>query len=377
MPVNPEVPETSAATVDTVLASIPSSPGVQESSPPPQAATSQQPLAPVPPTVSLSVSVPNPSLAEPRHPLALQRIPPRPPAVSLPVSAAEPSPPTAASVHPLALRRIGLPAQTPVQSPPTVQSPSHVATSTHPSASETPVRSSPAVRPPLSVSPWSPPPPPTPPHRNRHHHSNVARYLFRETPSAFTLPPELWLFLQNLDRRLEHLTNVVDDMRSTLASGLSPQRPALQSCSADLSVEHGTATHPPLLRQHSLNASSSNSEQTMIPDDSPMSPTLTHMQATPNSCGISLERLTIIRSEASSIMNFAVRILREICSSQELYGKNVTGVRGKEAVDPSKVEQVRSLVKKYYPAPPSEGERNWRECRKAMDSYLRKLPRPN
>ena len=108
-----------------------------------------------------------------------------------------------------------------------------------------------------------------------------------------------------------------------------------------------------------------------------MSPPLTHMQVTPNLCGISLERLTIIRSEASSIMNFAVRILREICSSQELYGKNVSGVRGKEAVDPSKVEQVRSLVKKYYPAPPSEGERNWRECRKAMDSFLRKLPRPN
>ena len=44
-------------------------------------------------------------------------------------------------------------------------------------------------------------------------------------------------------------------------------------------------------------------------------------------------------------MNFAVRILREICPAQELVGKNIRGARGKQAVDPSKVEQIRELIK--------------------------------
>ena len=72
-------------------------------------------------------------------------------------------------------------------------------------------------------------------------------------------------------------------------------------------------------------------------------------------------------------MNFAVRILREICPAQELVGKNIRGARGRQAVDPSKVEQIRELIKKHYPAPPSESERNWRECRKAIDSFKKQI----
>ncbi|KAL9976967.1 hypothetical protein ACROYT_G014316 [Oculina patagonica] len=73
--------------------------------------------------------------------------------------------------------------------------------------------------------------PQTPPRPNRHRHSHVARHLCKETPSAFTLPPELWLFLQNLDRQLEHLTSVVDEMRSTLASGLTQKvRSIVKKC---------------------------------------------------------------------------------------------------------------------------------------------------
>jgi len=51
-------------------------------------------------------------------------------------------------------------------------------------------------------------------------------------------------------------------------------------------------------------------------------------------------------------MNFAVRLLRELILPQELYGRNVSGTRGKQAVDPCKVEQIRTIVQKFYPAPP-------------------------
>lgn len=65
-----------------------------------------------------------------------------------------------------------------------------------------------------------------------------------------------------------------------------------------------------------------------------------------------------------------------LCSTEELLGKNIAGVRGKEAVDANKVEVVKSLVKKFYPAPPCEAEKIWNACHKAMDSFLRKIPRP-
>lgn len=96
----------------------------------------------------------------------------------------------------------------------------------------------------------------------------------------------------------------------------------------------------------------------------------------PSPLSISRDRLMVVRSQSSSSMNFAVRLLRELCSTEELLGKNIAGVRGKEAVDANKVEVVKSLVKKFYPAPPCEAEKIWNACHKAMDSFLRKIPRP-
>ena len=59
--------------------------------------------------------------------------------------------------------------------------------------------------------------------------------------------------------------------------------------------------------------------------------------------------------------------------SHELYGKNIAGVMGKQAVDPVKVSKIKEHVTQFYPAPPSERERIWNDCCKAMDSYIRKL----
>ena len=229
------------------------------------------------------------------------------------------------------------------------------------------IQSLPQVSP---ASTWSP-------LRYRHRDNRVARHLFRETPTAFNLPSELWLFLQNLDRRLEHLTGVVEEVKSALKStGSDTHSSVRQSHSADAQFER---------QRISPTTFSSYSDQSTEPQTSPIldrSESLTSaLQQTPArpvaACGVTYDRLMEIRGEASSIMNFAVRLLREICPAQELIGRNICGVRGKPAVDVSKVEQIRALVHQYYPAPPVESVRNWRECRKAMDSFLRKLPRPN
>ena len=265
---------------------------------------------------------------------------------------------------------VSLPSNSPWSPPPLRHKSAHTwgqkRTALQPSSPASSLQSSPAVS--LNNSSWSPPP-----LRHRHRDSHVAHHLFRES-SAFNLPLELWLFLQNLDRRLERLTNNVDEIKSNLVSD-----PHSHSAAA-LAPHHNTSAHLPVQTQHSLTASTCNSYQIPEPQTSPITheqdSVLKQFPATPVLAnGIPYERLMVIRSEASSIMNFAVRILREICPAQELVGKNISGARGKQAVDPSKVEQIRELIKKYYPAPPSETERNWRECRKAMDSFLRKLPK--
>lgn len=181
---------------------------------------------------------------------------------------------------------------------------------------------------------------------------HVARHMFGES-SPFNLPPELWLFLQKKVRQLERLTNSVDEIKSAIGSDL-------HSHSATAPVPHHTSTCLPVETQHSLAASTCNSDLLTSPNEQdpvnqfPGTPVLAN--------GIPHDRLMVIRSEVSSIMNFAVRVLREICPAQELIGKNISGVRSKEAVDPSKVTQIRELIKKYYPATPGESERNWCEC---------------
>ena len=133
------------------------------------------------------------------------------------------------------------------------------------------------------------------PLRHRHHDTHVARHLFRES-SAFNLPPELWLFLQNLDRRLERLTNNVDEIKSILVSGLHSH-----SVAAPV-PHHNTSAHLPVQTQHSLLASTRHSYQMPEPQTSPIpheqDPVLKQLPATPVLAnGIPYERLMAIRSE--------------------------------------------------------------------------------
>ena len=71
--------------------------------------------------------------------------------------------------------------------------------------------------------------------------------------------------------------------------------------------------------------------------------------------------------------NFAVRLLRQLCTPKELKGRNIAGCRGKPAIDPEKVSHIKRLVLQYYPVAPVEQDKFWSDCRKSMDSYLRRL----
>ena len=202
-----------------------------------------------------------------------------------------------------------------------------------------------------SISPSSPWFPQS--RRSRQPRSHVSRHLFADMPVySYGLPPELWSFLQRLDRRLEYLTGVVEDVQSASHHPVPPPNRQPSQQSADLNV-------PP-----------------EVPPDQPeQSSNLSEMSPESTSSQLPHERLMVLRAQASSSMNFAVRLLRELCPTQELIGKNINGVRGKQAVESNKVELIKTLVSRFYPSPPGEAERIWRECRKAMDSFLRKIPR--
>ena len=56
---------------------------------------------------------------------------------------------------------------------------------------------------------------------------------------------------------------------------------------------------------------------------------------------------------------------------EELRGRNVRGVAGKQPLNPDKVKVIMDAVCKFYPAPPEGRDFQWRDCRKAVDTYLR------
>lgn len=79
---------------------------------------------------------------------------------------------------------------------------------------------------------------------------------------------------------------------------------------------------------------------------------------------LSADCLMFLRSKSTSVVCPLFKL-------HELDGGNVRGVNGKLPLDSAKLERVRELVFKYFPVPLSCKESQWRDCRKAIDTYLR------
>ena len=90
---------------------------------------------------------------------------------------------------------------------------------------------------------------------------------------------------------------------------------------------------------------------------------------------ISRENIIALQTKSNSTKNFAVRLLRELFTKEELEGKNISGSRGKDQVDPERIMIIKEIVFKMYHTQPADREMEWRNCRKAMDSFLRSKKR--
>ncbi|KAJ7357443.1 BEN domain-containing protein 3 [Desmophyllum pertusum] len=90
---------------------------------------------------------------------------------------------------------------------------------------------------------------------------------------------------------------------------------------------------------------------------------------------ISRDNIISMQAKSTSTMNFAVRLMRELFTLEELEGKNISGARGKDRVDPNRVEIIKEIVFQVYRTSPSDRDLVWRCCRKAMDSFMRRMKR--
>lgn len=90
---------------------------------------------------------------------------------------------------------------------------------------------------------------------------------------------------------------------------------------------------------------------------------------------ITQEELTQIKCKSCSIGNFAVQLLRHIFDQNELYNKNCTGTRGKEAVDPDRLRFVKETVYEVYAISSDDKINTWKHCIRAIDEYLRRPKR--
>ena len=54
----------------------------------------------------------------------------------------------------------------------------------------------------------------------------------------------------------------------------------------------------------------------------------------------------------------------------ELAGRNVRGPRGKLPLNPEKINKIKEIVFRFFPASLSQQELLWRDCGKAIDAYL-------
>ena len=107
-------------------------------------------------------------------------------------------------------------------------------------------------------------------------------------------------------------------------------------------------------------------------DESTNPPEDTSIESAIPACQMSREEIFQIKNMSRSRANFAVLLLKRFFEPSELKGKNIAGVRGKKQVNPAKVNEIKRIVGSFFPSAACDELSAWRECRKAMDEYLRR-----
>ena len=87
---------------------------------------------------------------------------------------------------------------------------------------------------------------------------------------------------------------------------------------------------------------------------------------------VTREEMEKIRMNSSSAKHFAVNMVRRMFAENELIGRNVRGVKNKEALDPHRIAQIRPAVMQMFGCPPLMQDDCWRSCIKSIDEVCRR-----
>lgn len=182
----------------------------------------------------------------------------------------------------------------------------------------------------------------------------VQRSLFAALPDN---QPEVLGYLKEICERQKQLTEQqrqTQERLDTLIAVLSgspepPNVPVLPTFTSSVPVTQ-VAPVPPV---------------PTLPVPDPDSPTASPSQSADD------DVIFQLRSRSTSERNFAVQLLRHMFTQSELAGRNVRGVGGKLPLNTEKIIKIKDIVFRFFPASLSQQELLWRDCRKAIDAYLR------
>ena len=84
------------------------------------------------------------------------------------------------------------------------------------------------------------------------------------------------------------------------------------------------------------------------------------------------EKLSELKKASCSESNFAVQLVRELFSDDELVNKNVHGRKGKQALDRERMLQVRNAYFRFYPCESGQEEKaKGSKCAEGRNAFLR------
>ena len=79
-----------------------------------------------------------------------------------------------------------------------------------------------------------------------------------------------------------------------------------------------------------------------------------------------------LKGESCSVGNFGSKLVQALFSPEELVDRNCAGKKGKQPLDPMKLDKVKNYVFRMYPVPSCQKEVQWKKCVVAIDEFLRR-----
>ena len=92
--------------------------------------------------------------------------------------------------------------------------------------------------------------------------------------------------------------------------------------------------------------------------------------------GLTSDDVLALKLKSCSMKNFAVKLMRELFTKEELENKTVKSTRsakgGKEGLDKRRLQIIKDYVLQFYSTLPEKTEKVWSECVNAMNEVLRR-----